>query len=69
MYGPILPDPVLLSHPWSKERHGCQSRHRESTSHSHRCSPQLPGDLDGTAARLCLVLITTGFMAKEILEL
>lgn len=66
MYGPVLPDPVLLSHPGPKERHCCESHHRENTSHSYHSGPQFPGTLDGAAVLLYLVLIIIGAVAQEI---
>lgn len=69
MYGPVLPDPVLLSHPWSKKGYCCKSHHRENSSHPHHCGPQLPGTLDGAAVLLRLLLISIAAMAKEILDL
>lgn len=65
VYGPVLPDPVLLPHPRPKERHCCKSCHWENTTHSHYYCAQLPGSLHFTAFRLLLALITSGAVAQK----
>lgn len=45
LYGPVLPDPLLLPHPWSKERYGSKLCYRENPVYSHYCGPQFSGSL------------------------
>lgn len=65
VYGPVLPDPVLLPHPGPKERHCSKPCHWENTAHSHYYCAQLPGSLHFTAFRLLLALITSGAVAQK----
>lgn len=55
MYGSVLPDPFVLSHPWSKERYCYELHHWENTSQSHHCGPQFSGIL--SIFLLCLVRV------------
>lgn len=45
VYGPVLPDPVILPHPGAQERHCGQPWDGKNSAHPHYCRAQLPGNL------------------------